>query len=134
MFKTQNSKGDFNGFIGAGSHLQGELHFEDMFRIEGKLTGTIISNGELIIGEEGEIDGEARVRRIFVAGTVRGHLRASERIEVAASGRVMADLSTPALTIEDGAFFEGRCSMEAHPAASKKDERQNVTQMSAATA
>lgn len=129
MFKTANSRGDFNGFIGAGSHLQGELHFEDMFRVEGKLSGTVVSKGELIIGEEGEVDGEVRVRRIFVAGTVRGHLRAAERIEIAATGRVMADLSTPVLTIEDGAFFEGRCAMEAHPAATKKEERQNIAQM-----
>lgn len=112
MFKSSGAQGDFNGFLSGGSHMTGELHFEDTFRIDGKLTGSVVSEGDLIIGEEGDVDGEIRVRRVFVSGTVRGVLRSSERVEITASGKVMADLYTPSLTIDDGAFFEGRCSME----------------------
>ncbi len=108
--------GEFNGFLDAGSHMTGELSFEDTFRIDGKLTGNVVSEGDLIIGERGDIDGEIRVRRIFVSGTVRGSLKASERVEIFSTGKVTADLYTPSLTIEDGAFFEGRCAME-RPAA-----------------
>lgn len=112
MFKAAGSHGDLNGFLDAGSHMTGELHFEDTFRIDGKLTGSIVSEGELIVGERGDVDGEIRVRRVFVSGTVRGTLRASERVEVTSAGKVFADLYTPSLMIEDGALFEGQCSME----------------------
>ena len=123
MFKSSNPQVEFNGVIDAGSHVNGELHFETMFRIEGKLTGTIVSPGVLTVGEQGEVDGEIRVRQRFVAGTVKGSLRASERIEIASTGRVMADLFTPSLTLEDGAYFEGRCTMRGHPGApSTQDE------------
>ena len=129
MFKATSSRGGgLNGLIGAGSHLNGELHFQDEFRIAGKITGTIVSPGELNIEEGGEVEGEVRVGRVYVAGTVRGSLQA-DQIEIAASGRVIADLSTPALTIESGAFFEGRCTMPDHPASKKEGERKNVAQM-----
>lgn len=112
MFKSTNAQGDLNGFLDAGSQMEGELRFEDTFRVDGKLKGTIVSQGDLIVGEAGEIDAEVRVRRVFVSGTVRGTIRTTGRVEITAKGRVMADLFTPSLSIEDGAFFEGRCSME----------------------
>ena len=112
MFKGSAAQGDLNGFLDAGSHMTGELHFEDTFRIDGKFTGNVVSNGDLIVGERGDVDGEIKVHRIFVSGTVRGTLRAAERVEIIAAGKVLADVYTPSLMIDDGAHFEGRCSME----------------------
>ena len=68
------TKGDINGFLDAGSHLTGELHFEDTFRVDGKVTGTIISKGDLVVGEPGCVEGEIEVARIFVSGTVSGKM------------------------------------------------------------
>ncbi len=112
MFKGSGSQGDLNGFLDAGSHMTGELFFEDTFRIDGRFTGTVVSDGELIVGERGDVDGEIRVSRVYVSGTVRGALRASDRVEITSAGKVLADVYTPSLMIDDGAFFEGRCSME----------------------
>ena len=129
MFKSSGSQGDLNGFLDAGSHMTGELHFEDTFRIDGRFTGTIVSDGDLIVGDRGDVDGEIRVCRVYVSGTVRGSLRASERVEVTAAGKVLADVHTPSLTIDDGAFFEGRCSMERLDNPEKKGDRKKVAQM-----
>ena len=109
------TSGELNGFLDAGSHIQGELHFEETFRIDGKVTGKVISQGDLVVGEKGEIEGEIRVGRVFVAGEVRGQITASRRIEIGPGGRVLADLETPALVVEEGAFYEGQCAM-ARPA------------------
>lgn len=111
IFKADASQGDLNGFVDRGSHLQGELHFENSFRVDGKVTGVVVSEGNLAIGENGEVEGEVRVGQVFVAGTLRGNVQALRKIQVAPGGKVYADLSTPALVIEDGAVFEGRCSM-----------------------
>ncbi len=129
MFKSSGSQGDLNGFLDAGSHMTGELHFEDTFRIDGRFTGTVVSDGDLIVGERGDVDGEIRVCRVYVSGTVRGALRASERVEVTSAGKVLADVYTPSLTIDDGAFFEGRCSMERLETQPKEPERKKVAQM-----
>ena len=117
MFKSSNSQssggsGNLNGLLDAGSHMTGELHFEDSFHIHGKLTGSIVSDGELRIGERGEVDGEIKVRYALVSGTVHGALRATERVEITATGKIFADISAPVVVMEEGAFFEGRCSMK----------------------
>ena len=128
IFKTDESAGELNGFLDAGSHMHGELRFEDTFRVDGKLTGKVTSTGSLVVGEGGVVDGEISVARIFVSGTVKGLLVAEERVEIVSRGRVEADIQTPSLIIEDGAFFEGRCAMH------KPVERQTPSLVRAAAA
>ncbi len=109
--KSEARQSDLNGFLDSGSHLKGELRFDTSFRVDGKFTGSIFSEGDLMVGEGGEIEGDLAVGRVFVSGTIRGSLRASRRVQIAPSGKVFADIETPSLEIEDGALFEGRCSM-----------------------
>ena len=104
-------KSQLNGFLDAGSHLHGELHFEDTFRIDGRLTGKVRSEGDLFVGESGHVDGEIEVARLFVTGRVDGVLRISERLEIAPGGRVQGEIVTPCLIIEEGAFFDGQSKM-----------------------
>ena len=108
--KSQGS-GELNGFLDAGSELRGELRFEDTFRIDGRFTGTVVSDGDLIVGQRGVVDGEVRVARVFVSGTVKGRLTATKRVEISAQGRVFSTIETPSLVIEDGAVFNGQCAM-----------------------
>ena len=122
IFKSDEASGDLNGFLDAGSHIRGELSFENTFRVDGKITGTVKSKGDLVIGEGGIVDGEIEAGRIYVSGTVKGEVKARERVEIGVSGRVEADLFTPALVIEDGAFFQGRCTMDVD-STSEKDSR-----------
>lgn len=111
IFKSDAKTSDLNGFLDSGSHLHGELRFETSFRVDGRFTGSVVSEGDLIVGEGGEVEGDLQVGQIFVSGTVRGSIRAARRIQISPTGKVMAEIDTPALVVEDGAFFEGRCSM-----------------------
>ena len=110
--KLPGRSGNLNGFLDAGSHLEGKLHFEDTFRVDGRITGTVESDGDLIVGTGGEVEGELLVGRLFVSGVVRGTIRTKRLVEITAKGRVLADLYTPSLVVEDGGHFEGRCFME----------------------
>ena len=57
---------DISGFLAEGTEIQGEIRFKDILRIDGKVGGTIISEGELVIGETGEVD--AQVQNLLAAG------------------------------------------------------------------
>lgn len=116
IFKSDGKQSDLNGFLDAGSQVQGELRFETSFRIDGKFEGTVMSEGDLMVGESGDLEGELRVGRLFVSGTVRGNIRATRRVQISPGGKVFADIDTPSLVIEDGALFEGRCAMSREPA------------------
>jgi cytoskeletal protein CcmA (bactofilin family) len=111
IFKSEGKQSDLNGFLDSGSNVTGELRFQTSFRVDGKFNGTVISDGELIVGQGGEVDGDLRVGQIVVSGTVRGSIRAVRRIHLSPTGKLFADIDTPSLIIEDGGFFEGRCSM-----------------------
>ncbi len=112
MFKNGEAKGDLNGFLDAGSRIQGELSFEDTFRVDGRLEGKVTSKGDLVVGERGEVDGDVQVGRVYVSGVLKGTVKAERRIEINAGGRLLGDIQAPTLVIEEGGFYEGRCAME----------------------
>ena len=89
IFRSDNPDGELNGFVDAGTRFRGELQFETTFRVEGKVEGTVVSSGNLVIGEGGEVDGEIRVGQLFVSGIVRGTVKASRRIQICAQGRAV---------------------------------------------
>jgi len=111
IFKSDGKQSDLNGFLDKGSHLQGELRFDTSFRVHGNFKGNVTSEGELMVGEGGEVDGDLKVGEVFVSGVLRGTVRATRKVHIAPTGKVFADLDTPSLIIDSGAFFEGRCSM-----------------------
>lgn len=109
--KSDEAQRDLNGFLDRGSRMHGELQFDASFRVDGVFEGAVRSKGRLVVGERGEVDGEVQVAQVLVSGEVRGSIEAAEQIHIAPGGRVLADISTPSLMIEDGAVFEGRCTM-----------------------
>jgi cytoskeletal protein CcmA (bactofilin family) len=103
--------GDLNGFLDRGSSFKGELEFEDTMRIDGRFNGKIRSKNELIVGESAHIDGEIHVGRVAISGTVVGKIIAEQRVEIHRNGKVYSDIETPVLIIEEGALFQGNCTM-----------------------
>ncbi len=105
-------EGRLSGFVGYGTKLTGETNFQAMLRVDGHLTGTVTSeNGTLIIGSSGKVDADIMVASAMINGTVNGDIITSERLELGRTARVMGNIQTPRLTIEDGAILEGGCSM-----------------------
>ena len=112
-FRGKSASGDLSGFLDYGSHFEGELRFEQSFRVDGKVTGTVCSDGDLVVGEKGEIEGEIRVGRLFVSGLVRGEIHVAKRLSIHARGRVEGEIHAPAMVVEEGGRLEGRCGMGA---------------------
>lgn len=105
-------EGRLSGFVGSGTMLTGETSFKAMLRVDGHLSGKIISDsGTLIVGTSGQIDAGISVAAAVINGTVNGDIIASERIELGRTARVVGNLQTPSIRIEEGAIFEGNCMM-----------------------
>lgn len=109
--KLRGEGATLNGFLDKGSHLKGELVFEETFRIDGRFEGKIPSGGELILGDSAEVDAEIHVDRVSINGTFNGTIEARERVEIHPHARVTGEISTAVLSIEEGAFFQGSCRM-----------------------
>lgn len=105
-------EGRLSGYVGNGTVLTGETDFQSMLRIDGHLTGKVFSeSGTLIIGSTGRVDANISVASALVNGTVNGDIIASEKIELGRTARVVGNIQTPRIVIEDGAVFEGGCTM-----------------------
>jgi cytoskeletal protein CcmA (bactofilin family) len=109
--KGTTPDGTLNGFLDRGSHFAGDLKFEDGFRIDGRFEGKITSGSELVLGETAEVDAEINVGKLSVNGSLKGTVIVTDRVELHPKARVLADLTTPNLSIDEGAFFQGSCKM-----------------------
>ncbi len=109
--KLRSEGSTLNGFIDKGSHVRGDLVFEETFRIDGKFEGKIRSGNELILGDTADVTAEIDVGRLSVNGSLKGSVRATERVELLAKARVFGDIATPVLRVEEGAVFHGGCQM-----------------------
>ncbi len=105
-------EGRLSGYIGHGTVLTGETNFQAMLRVDGHLTGRITSeDGTLIVGSTGRVDANILVAAAVIGGTVNGDIVAMEKLELGRTARVVGNIQTPRLLIEDGAVFEGGCNM-----------------------
>lgn len=103
---------ELNALLGRGSEFDGKLTFEGTVRIDGKFTGTIVTNDVLVVGEGAKVSAEITCGTLIVHGEVQGNVRAKVLIELHQPARVRGNLETPALMIEKGVIFEGQAKME----------------------
>ena len=88
-----------------------EITFEGTLRVDAYVAGLVRSdNGKLILDEAGKIDGDVCVNEAIINGAVRGDIRATERVELTSSARVIGDIETAQLVIQPGATFQGSCA------------------------
>jgi cytoskeletal protein CcmA (bactofilin family) len=115
---------NLNALLGKGSEFQGKLTFEGTVRIDGRFTGEIFSDGVLIVGEGADVQAEIRVAAVQVWGHVTGNITATESVELHAPAELRGNITSPALHIDKGVFFDGACQMT-----SPKQERTTVTHL-----
>ena len=106
------ASGDLNALLGRGSEFEGKLTFEGTVRIDGKFTGTIVTNDVLVIGEGAKVNAEITCGTVIVHGEINGNVRAKTAIELHHPARMRGNIESPSLMIEKGVIFEGQCKME----------------------
>ena len=103
---------ELNALLGKGSQFEGKLIFEGTVRIDGKFSGEIISTDQLIVGEGAEVKANVKVGTMTCLGDYQGDATASKAIELKAPAKVRGNLTTAAIVIERGVFFDGTCKMD----------------------
>jgi cytoskeletal protein CcmA (bactofilin family) len=103
--------GDLNTIIGKGSVVDGTVKVQSSLRVDGRIKGQVTTTDSLVIGKEGEIEGEIRVKNAIVGGRVKGKVFASGKVVLEAKSSFHGELKTSKLVIDEGAIFEGVCSM-----------------------
>ncbi len=93
-----------------GSQITGQLMFQGLAMIDGNVEGEIYCHGKLIIGEKADVRAKISGQIITIQGRVEGNVTAEE-VELAASAQLRGNITTRRLIINEGAVFDGDCSM-----------------------
>ncbi len=111
--------------------IQGNVIFKDPvnLKINGKFEGTLTTKGNLTIGEGAEVTGDIVGENIVIAGRVTGDIIAQRSLRLVSPAKLIGDIKTAALEIEDGALLNGNCQMifdDAEIAALAVDDLRNA--------
>lgn len=112
--QRETQHGDIQGFLGEGTVLRGDLTLEGSLRVDGRIEGRVTCPSSMIVGPPGIIESaELRVAVLSVAGTVRGDLFVSDRLEIQPGGLVTGRvvMRRKGLVVAPGGRFEGTVDM-----------------------
>lgn len=98
--------------LGKDTEFEGTLKFREGLRIEGKFNGDIASEGNLIIGDTGEVTAEIVVGSIIVEGKITGNIVASDLVELRSTAQLRGDITASRLKIEEGVVFIGKSDVQ----------------------
>jgi cytoskeletal protein CcmA (bactofilin family) len=99
--------------------------------IEGKVDGKIdLSEHNLTIGPKGRIQAEVSAKAVVVQGEITGNITATEKVELAETGRMSGDINAPRIIIADGARLKGSVDM---PGVESDPRRQVASPRNSAT-
>ena len=102
---------DLGAYLGAGTKINGKLHFEGQATIEGEVEGEIVAQAHIVVGQQATIKGKMSAQSILVQGKVMADVVAEKKLEIQPPGSVLGDVTTQSLVIGDGAILEGHISM-----------------------
>jgi cytoskeletal protein CcmA (bactofilin family) len=108
--------------LGASLHVKGEISGNEDLHIDGSVEGLVqLDDRKLTVGASAKLTADVVAREVVVYGSVKGNLRARDRIEIKKDGSVVGDLTTARIMIEDGAYFKGSIEIDRTASAHEPD-------------
>ncbi|MBN1524782.1 MAG: polymer-forming cytoskeletal protein [Spirochaetales bacterium] len=102
-----------NCIIGEGSVFEGKFQVRGSIQIDGKFQGEINTDEHLLVGSTGRVKTDIIAKKVTIAGTLIGNIHATEEVELLQSGKVLGNISTPQLHVEDGVVTHGEVKITA---------------------
>ncbi len=116
------SGGDIaSNVIGENSFFSGKFLINGSLRIDGRFEGKYLQADQLYIGQSGKIKTNINAVSVIVEGMVLGNINASNRVLLMPTAKILGDIKTPELIIQNGVILEGRCTISNDLKSSAKD-------------
>jgi cytoskeletal protein CcmA (bactofilin family) len=94
--------------IGKSVVLKGQIYGREDLTIDGEVEGTVeLQEHRLTIGPNGKVVATIKAREIVVLGTVQGNIETRDKIDIRKEAKVVGDIRTARIVIEEGAYFKG---------------------------
>ncbi|MDE0886122.1 MAG: polymer-forming cytoskeletal protein [Myxococcota bacterium] len=92
-----------------GGRFEGRVYFRGEKAVHGEVVGPIEAAGRLTVGPEGRIQGSVRAESLTLAGRIEGEVVALERACLEEGATLRGTLSSPRVSVAEGALLEGPC-------------------------
>jgi len=123
--------------IGKSVIIKGQILSREDLYLDGEMEGTVeVPENRLTIGPHAKLQASIRAKEVVVLGNVNGNVEASEKIDIRKDAKLVGDIKTGGIVIEDGAYFKGSIDIvrEAKPAARPVQQPQAAPQPAPAAA
>src|ERR1700736_3485159 len=102
------SKDENENALERGVEINGSLRAASDLTFDGYLQGDIIVLSELTIGKNADVHGRIEAGSVKLLGRMKGEIFVRGICTIFSSGRLIGELRTARLVIEEGASFIGR--------------------------
>jgi len=102
---------DCSSTIGSGSIWQGNFQTDGSVRLDGKVSGEVKAAGTVIITQGAQVNAVIQARFVVIGGSFDGQLYCSERLELLPTSRIKGSMTTPQISVGEGAFIDGEIHM-----------------------
>ena len=94
--------------IGKAVKIVGQIFTKEDLYVDGDVEGTIESqDNKVTIGPNGRVQAGIRAREVVILGQVQGNVEASDKVDIRKDAKLVGDITTSRISIEDGALFKG---------------------------
>ena len=94
--------------IGKSVMIKGQIFSREDLTIDGEVDGSVeLHEHRLTVGPNGKLQAGVKAREVVVLGTIHGNVEASDKIDIRKDAKLVGDIKTARIVIEDGAFFKG---------------------------
>ncbi|GEM_PF-1399598 len=124
--KDQNSYEQASGsglnLIGRGTTITGHIASASNIRVEGEIQGNVTCQDSVTVSGTGVVKGDITAKNVIVGGKIYGNLNVQEKLVIEAKGLINGEIITRRLVVDEGALFDGKCSMADNPAEQEKNK------------
>jgi cytoskeletal protein CcmA (bactofilin family) len=122
--KKHRHQAAINTLVGADTRVHGDIEFSGGFLVDGYVKGNVKAakdqEATLSISERGCVEGAVMVPHVLLNGTVKGDVRATERIELGPRARVIGNVQYRLIEMAIGAEVNGKLIHESESGAGEK--------------
>ena len=94
--------------IGKGMTVRGDIRSQEDLYVDGEVEGKIeLEQHVLTVGPAGKVDASIRAREVVISGSVTGDIEALHKIVIHKDAKLVGDIKTAGISIQDGAYFKG---------------------------
>ena len=106
--------------LGKNVTVKGQIFAREDLTIDGEVEGTVeCHEHRLTIGPNARVQAGLKAREIVIHGSIQGNVEAADKIDIKKEAKLVGDIKTSRIVIEDGAYFKGSIDISKAAVAAK---------------